>query len=250
MNPYEVLGVDPSTSLEEIKKVYRKLAIENHPDKHGGDDSKMKEINAAWDLIKNPRPSNSSDPDPRSRDHDIFGQFFRQTNPNIAYQYAISLEEAFSGKEDDIEFELPEGGRRKVHVKIPAGVPSGIRMQFHGLGSQRDPNLPPGNLFLQIIIRPHKKFHVHHRDLFQELDIDVLDVMQGSRKKVKCLDGSEINVKIPEGAFTGQQLRCEGKGMPVPGSETKGDMYVVLNLKTPILNNRQKELLEDLRNAK
>src|SRR6266536_4341725 len=54
-NYYEILGVEKSASADEIKRAYRKLAMEHHPDKHGGDDAKFKEIGEAYEILKDPQ---------------------------------------------------------------------------------------------------------------------------------------------------------------------------------------------------
>src|SRR3954469_13577449 len=69
---YEVLGVSKSASADEIKRAYRKLAMEHHPDKHGGDDAKFKEIGEAYETLKDPQ---------KRAGYDQFGQAGAQGNP-------------------------------------------------------------------------------------------------------------------------------------------------------------------------
>jgi len=258
MNPYEVLGVDETATHDEIKAAYRKLATEHHPDKHNGDDSRMKEINAARDLIGTPEARAKFDDSTQTQHspEDIFSFYQRRRgfgsfkqNPNIMYTVVLSLEEILKEKELDFEYALPEGGTSHAKITIPAGIPNGIRMRYSGFGSKMHSDEPPGDLLILIQIKPHKEFEVIGRDLYKKVDLDVLSVMQGTSLKIKCLDTSEISVTIPEGAFSGQRLRCRGKGLPTPGSDSVGDMFLVLDIKTPILNTKQKELLEELRNA-
>ena len=80
-DPYKVLGVSPDASDEEIKKAYRRLAKQYHPDVNPGDEAaarKMQQINAAYEQIKNPEKANPSGTSGGSSSYDPFGGYYRQ----------------------------------------------------------------------------------------------------------------------------------------------------------------------------
>lgn len=125
-NPYEVLGVSQDASEDEIKKAYRKLAHQWHPDKHGGDkgaEEKFKEISEAYQRITNPEQFvQSQGPDMSGFQgfngsdfiNDIFENMFggsvRQTHQasNFQAQLTISFEESCFGCKKTVEFDIPE----------------------------------------------------------------------------------------------------------------------------------------------
>src|SRR6266567_3624167 len=71
-NYYEILGVSKSASADEIKRAYRKLAMQHHPDKHGGDDAQFKELGEAYEVLKDPQ---------KRAGYDQYGQAGAQGNP-------------------------------------------------------------------------------------------------------------------------------------------------------------------------
>jgi DnaJ-class molecular chaperone len=99
MGHYETLGVSKDADLSEIKKAYRRLALETHPDKNNGDDTKFKCIQEAYETLSDPDKRNEYDnPQPEFNPHDIFNSFFGGMRQQSHYQQ--------QPKCDDIHFEL------------------------------------------------------------------------------------------------------------------------------------------------
>lgn len=132
---------------------------------------------------------------------------------------------------------------RKIDIKIPAGIEDGSRLRISGEGEAGLRGGPPGDLYVVIRIRPHKKFQRQGSDLVLEVPISISQAALGIELEVPTLDGSTV-LRIPEGTQHGAVFHLKGHGMPHLRSSRKGDLRVKVKLNVPRrLNPRQKELL-------
>lgn len=132
-----------------------------------------------------------------------------------------------------------------LSVKIPAGVDMGDRIRRSGDGEPGDAGAPPGDLYIQINVKPHPIFEREGTDLFCSVPISVVTAALGGEMEVPTLDG-KANLKIPEATQTGKTFRLRGKGMPSLRGGSKGDLMVTVTVETPVkLTRRQQELLRE-----
>ncbi len=132
---------------------------------------------------------------------------------------------------------------RKIEVKIPAGIEDGSRLRISGEGEAGLRGGPPGDLYVVVRVRPHKKFQRQGSDLVLEVPISISQAALGAEMAVPTLDGNTA-LRIPEGTQHGTTFRLKGYGMPHLRDSGKGDLRVKVKLNVPKrLNSRQKELL-------
>ena len=141
-------------------------------------------------------------------------------------------------------------GRVQKHktlaVKIPAGVDSGDRIRLSGEGEAGEHGGPPGDLYVQIGVRPHPIFERDGQDLFCEVPINVVTAALGGEMEVPTLDG-RVKLKIPAETQSGKLFRLRGKGVRSVRGGQIGDLMCKVQVETPVnLTKRQKELLEEL----
>jgi len=136
---------------------------------------------------------------------------------------------------------------KTLAVKIPAGVDSGDRIRLGGEGEAGRNGGPPGDLYVEVAVRPHAIFERRGADLACEIPIGYVAAALGGEVNVPTLgEQSTLQLKIPEGTQSGKIFRLRGKGIrPVRGG-AQGDLMVHVVVETPVgLNKRQKELLRD-----
>lgn len=139
-------------------------------------------------------------------------------------------------------------GRVKEHkslsVEVPAGVDNGDRIRLSGEGEAGEAAAPPGDLFVQIHVKPHPIFERDNADLYCEVPINIVTAALGGELEVPSL-GGRLNLKIPAGTQTHKLFRMRGKGVkPVRGGPV-GDLICRIVVETPVkLSSEQKELLE------
>jgi molecular chaperone DnaJ len=142
---------------------------------------------------------------------------------------------------------LQESAER-LSVKVPAGVDTGSKLRVAGKGYYGERGGPPGDLFLDITVRPDGVFTREGRNLRRDIGVPFYLAVLGGRVDVETIDG-QVTLTIPAGTQGGQVLRLAGKGVPRPGGGPKdrGDLLVRVNLTIPKnLPRRARELLEEL----
>lgn len=272
---YQTLNLQNTATEAEIKKAYRKLAVENHPDRNKATDAehKMQQINEAYDTLGDTQKKQQYDQIRRGRPwppfgdqqsgewtvytdiggkpggggfENIFSSVFgsrhrRNKNEDLTAKYDISLEEAFRGMNTDVTFQH-QGQPKKIRITIPAGVVSGTRLKFGGQGDHSDIRIPPGDLIIQIRIRPHAVFQRNNNNLYCAVDLNVIDAILGTMIDVTTIDKKVVRVKVPPGTKHDAILRVSGYGMSVNGK--RGILYVQTKLQMPNnLTLEQKDLL-------
>ena len=141
-------------------------------------------------------------------------------------------------------------GRSEKHktlsVKVPAGVDNGDRIRLAGEGEAGPNGGPPGDLYVQISVKPHDIFERDDNNLFCEVPISIVTAALGGELEVPTLDG-RVKLKVPPESQTGKAFRIRGKGVkPVRGGAV-GDLICRVVVETPIkLTVEQKEILEQL----
>ena len=275
MDYYQILGVQPNASPEEIKKAYRKLANKHHPDK-GGDQNKFKEISVAYDTVSDAQRKAEYDMQRQgggreyrfnSNDfqqfQDIFGNGFdpfgHRSNPffgrrvpknrDLNIQCQISLLDSFTGKQLEATYTLPSGKPQNVVINIPAGVEHGATIRYPGLGDDSAPNIPRGNLNVTVVVLPDQNYRRVNDDLYTTVHINPIEAMIGCRKKVKLITGQEMDLEVRAGVESGTEYASGGNGFTNPHNNQKGRFVSVVNIRTPLVTDPEIiALLKDINN--
>ena len=274
---YQTLGVDRNASPEDIKKSFRRLASQHHPDK-GGDTKKFQEIQEAYDTLSDPdKRAQYDNPQPQFPGggffhqqsgfppgfEDIFGQVFSDQHPfgnifgrrqgqpvrnrTLNIQTSITLEEAFNGKEMVANITLPSGRDQILQIKIPAGIQDGNTLRLAGIGDDSIPNAPRGDIHLTVNIQPHNIFHRSGDDLSILLNLNCIDAIVGKTIQVQTIDNKLLELNIKPGMQHGQILSAPGYGMPkMNDSRFRGRFMVQINITVPTdLSEAQKQILRE-----
>ncbi|WP_243091067.1 DnaJ C-terminal domain-containing protein [Thermus neutrinimicus] len=252
---YAILGVPRNATQEEIKRAYKRLARQYHPDvnKSPEAEERFKEINEAYAVLSDPEKRRVYDtygtatppPPPPPGGYDFsgfevedFSDFFQELfggglfggmgrrrprkGRDLRAELPLTLEEAFRGGEKVVEV----GGRR-VSVRIPPGVQEGSLIRLAGLGG---PGEPPGDLLLSVRLVPHPVFRLEGQDLHATLDVPAPIAVVGGKVRAPTLEGP-VEVTIPPKTQAGRRLRLKGKGFP--GPHGRGDLYLEVRVVIP-----------------
>jgi len=140
-------------------------------------------------------------------------------------------------------------GRTKLHktlaVKIPAGVDEGDRVRLSGEGEPGVNGGPPGDLYVQVHIKPHPVFTRDHDDLHCEMPISITAAALGGELTIPTLDGS-AKIRVAAETQTGKTFRLKAKGIKGVRSREPGDLFCHVVVETPVsLTERQRQLLRE-----
>jgi DnaJ-class molecular chaperone len=150
---------------------------------------------------------------------------------------SISLDflDAARGGEHRITVGRPaaDGSLRQDHltVRIPPGVADGGRIRLQGKGGE-SPDGPPGDLYLNVRVRPHPVFRREGRDLHLDLPVAFHEATLGAKVEIPTLDG-RATVTVPPGTHSGRKLRLRGKGVPAPKGGPAGDLIATVQIRVP-----------------
>jgi molecular chaperone DnaJ len=121
--------------------------------------------------------------------------------------------------------------RRKVQVRVPAGIDSGMRLRMEGYGEAGDYGAPNGDLFIEIVVRPHDRFTRHGDNLEVEAGISPAQAAAGSVITIETIDKKEIELTIPPGTQHDTALKIPGEGIRKRGRP--GDLLVRVKVRIP-----------------
>jgi molecular chaperone DnaJ len=134
-----------------------------------------------------------------------------------------------------------------VEVKIPQGINSGQRLRVAGKGGRGANGGPNGDLYLEILVRPHDKFIRDGKNILLEIPVTAVDATLGTTLDVPTING-EVSMKIPAGTQEGTQLRLKGEGVPDSRGGKPGDQLCTVRIKIDKkLTSKEKQLYEQLR---
>lgn len=244
-NYYQTLGVTQTASADEIKRAYRKLASQHHPDK-GGDKHRFQEIQKAYEILSNPQQRAQYD-NPMSQARgfnfnvnggqfdfesifDIFGARFQHPGQQRQKQRAmmslwITLRDAVVGGQRTVSIGTHQG-TQAVEIDIPVGINEGESIQYPGIG--------PGGIDLIITFRihPDPKWARQGLSLHTEHTVSVWDLILGCETPVRDIEGNTISMTIPAGTQPGTVLRLRGRGI-TPKNGPAGDLLVLIQAQIP-----------------
>ncbi|MBA3510298.1 molecular chaperone DnaJ [Sphingomonas sp.] len=138
--------------------------------------------------------------------------------------------------------------RRSLSVKIPAGVDEGTRIRVSGEGEAGVRNAAGGDLYIFVHMKPHGIYAREGTTLVAECPVSFTTAALGGSISLPGLDGTKIDIKIPAGIQSGEQLRQRGSGMSILNGRGRGDLVARVLVETPRrMSAKQKKLLEEFR---
>lgn len=235
---YATLGVSRGASDAEIKRAYRRLASQNHPDK-GGDTARFQEIEEAYRVLSDPSARSEYD-NPRPQAHfgsagfnldeifNMFGTRFQQhaRQPTANLQLWITLQDLASPGPRVIAVSSPYG-QSQIEIQIPAGIRDGDSVRY--------PRVAPGqqDLVITYRVRPDPAWQRDNNHVITERIIDVWQAMLGAQVRVPTLRNTEIELAVPAMTQPGTMLRVRGHGLSGRNGAATGDMLVRVVVRLP-----------------
>jgi len=135
--------------------------------------------------------------------------------------------------------------QRALSVKVPPGVDTGNRIRLDGEGQPGERGGPPGDLYVEIVVKPHPIFVRDGNNLFCEVPISFVTATLGGELEVPTLNG-RVSLKVPPETQSGKLFRLRGKGVRSVRGDGVGDLICKVTIETPVnLGKRQKELLRE-----
>jgi len=275
---YETLGVSKNASEKDLKTAFRKLAAKHHPDA-GGDAEKFKEINEAYNTLKDPQKRQMYDQygtaDPQQMGsnpfgdgnfsftgspedlQDIFGTFFgqgfgqprRRQNRSISINYTIEFKDVFNGVGNTISYKLPSGKQEVIDVRIPAGVKNGDSVRVQGYGDDSIKGMPRGDLIIKVRVRGLANWRREGDDVYTMKELNIFDLLLGTKIPLDTPDNKHITINIPAGTNPGTTLSVTGYGTPNVNTSRRGNLYVTVKGITPKLEQNELEEIRKIKNG-
>jgi len=263
---YKILGLGKSASGDEIKKKYRTLARELHPDKTKGDsalEEKFKAVSEAYDILsdgkkraeydqaremferggmrapqggQNFQGGDFTDMFGGGNPQDIFANLFGgggrrgpRKGQDLQTEATITFKEAAFGTTLELRLSADGGPSQNISARVPAGVNDGAKIRVKGKGSTGEAG--PGDLFILLHVKPHALFSRKGENIAITVPVSFTEAALGADIKVPTLAGDEVTLRLASGTSNGRVLRVKGRGI-VKGSTT-GDLLVTVEVQVP-----------------
>ncbi|CAI8027000.1 Chaperone protein DnaJ [Geodia barretti] len=140
-----------------------------------------------------------------------------------------------------------ERRKRRIEVKIPGGVDSGMQVRLNGEGDVGSDGGGSGNLYVSVNVQEHNLFQRDGTDIVFNLPLNIAEAALGVEKTIPTVDGFDEELKLPQGTQPGAEFRIRNKGVPHLHSNRRGDMRVHVDVRIPSsLSGHQRELMEEL----
>lgn len=204
-DPYDILGVKPTASEDELRRAFRRLAKQYHPDLNPGNaeaEQQFKEVNAAYDLLS----------DPARRARFDRGEIDAEGRETFAHAYADA-----------------RGGARAQGFG-GRGFQAGFHHFTSGGHGSEDMSDLFSHLFGERFGGGGGDFRMRGRDLRHAITVEFLDAANGARRRLALPDGRSLDVTIPAGIADGQTLRLKGQGEPGLGGDVAGDLLLEVHV--------------------
>ena len=275
---YQILGVKKSDDDAAIKKQYRKLARELHPDKTKGDkklEERFKAVSEAYEVLSDAKKRSEYDemrqlyqsggmpqggfggggfPGGGANFQDIFqgqdifstlfgggGRRAPQRGADLQSETSISFRDSIFGKEITLR-----GEKGPITARIPAGIKDGGKIKLKGRG--QDGPAGPGDLYVIVHVTPHPLFTRDGENLKMSLPVSFAEAALGADISVPTLNGEEVKVRLAPGTPNGKVLRVKGRG--ITHNHTTGDLLITIVIQVPQrLDSKAKKALEDFADA-
>jgi molecular chaperone DnaJ len=265
---YKVLGLPKTAQADEIKKKYRTLARELHPDKTKGDsvrEEKFKEVSEAYEILSDVKKRAEYD-EARSlferggfrapqggggqnfqggdfndlfgggNPQDIFANLFGgggrrgpRKGQDLQTEATISFRESVFGTTLELKLTSERGVPQNVSARVPAGVNDGAKIRVKGKGAAGEAGA--GDLFILLHVKPHPIFSRKAENLTIILPVTFTEAALGADIKVPTLSGEDVTVRLAPGTSNGRVLRVKGRG--ITKGSTTGDLLVTVEVQVP-----------------
>ena len=279
---YKVLGVAKDVSEAELKKVYRKLSRQYHPDTNPGDakaEAKFKEISEAYSVLSDKDQRAEYDQmramGPGARAgfggaggfpggfpgganfggggfEDVFSNLFgggggfggpRGPQRGADLTTTQTLDFIDGVKGTSIKLNLRSGGEATT-IKIPAGVQDGQKIKIAGKGQASPNGGPAGDLIITVTVKPHPVFTRDGNNLRVTVPVTFAEAVLGATIQVPTLGGEPVKLKVAPGTPNGRVLRVKGRG--VVTAKAEGDLLATVDIAVPShVSDKAKKALEE-----
>ena len=273
---YTILGVKKSDTDAVIKKQYRKLSKELHPDATKGDkklEERFKEVSEAYEVLSDPKKRAEYNEmrdlyksggmrggsmggaggfqgggfqdvfggggDPQDIFSTLFGGGRRgpSKGADLQTEATISFRDSINGSEINLRLD-----RETITTRVPAGVKDGSKIKLKGRGAPGEAG--PGDLFVIIHVTKHPVFTRDEENLLMTLPVTFAEAALGADIAVPTIDGEEVKVRLAPGTPNGKILRVKGRG--ITRNHHTGDLLITIEVVVPQrVDGKAKKALED-----
>lgn len=269
---YKVLGVSKDVPQADLKKIYRKLARENHPDSNPGDakaEARFKDISEAYSVLSDVEQRKEYDAvramgsgarfsagqsQSGGGFEDVFGGLFgggRQSGfggfggfdfgPQRGQDLRTTVNINFIDSIQGTTTKLDVNGKSTT-VKIPAGIEDGQKIKLAGSGQPSPNGGPSGDLLISVRVKKHPVFTRDGLNIRVEVPITFVEASLGANIEVPTLGGPPVKLRVPAGTPSGRTLRVKGMGVQ---RATPGDLLASIQIAVPQrLDDKAKKALE------
>lgn len=247
---YQILGVNRNASEQDIKKAYRKLAGEHHPDR-GGDADKFKAVQEAYDVLSDKSKRSAYDSPHgfytnRNNFDDLVNRYFKDFNVHVDMRQQmrdtrmvlrIDLDDVASGGPRLVSVNTRTGST-PIEIDVPQGVLDGETVRYPKMINNQD-------LVVEFRINPHQEWRREGLDMWCEKQLNFWELVVGTEVIVKDILGRSVNLKVPAKTKPDSSLRLKGRGLQRPG-HNPGDIFVKIRATLP--DNIPDDIVDILRN--
>ena len=259
---YQILGVTKSADATAIKKQYRKLARELHPDKTKGDkklEDRFKAVSEAYDILSDDKKRREYDDareayksgrinpnmqggqgfnggdftDMFGPGADIFSTLFggarQRHGADLQTEASILFKDSIYGTELNLRLQPQGSAAINITTRVPAGIKDGAKIKIKGRGAPGAAG--PGDLYVTVHVTPHPIFSRKDENIHLSLPVTFAEAALGADIKVPTLQGDEVTVRIAPGTPSGRTLRVKGRG--VKKGSTTGDLMITIDVRVP-----------------
>ena len=277
---YQILGVAGNADAAAIKKQYRKLARELHPDKTKGDkklEDRFKAVSEAYDILSDSKKRREYD-DARQAfksgrvppgfngggqgfnggdfsdlfgpSGDIFSTLFggarQRHGADLQTEASISFKDSIYGTELNLRLSPSGSAPTSITTRVPAGIKDGAKIKIKGRGAPGAAG--PGDLYVLVHVTPHPIFSRKDENIHLTLPITFSEAALGADISIPTVDGDEVTVRIAPGTPSGRTLRVKGRG--VKKGSSVGDLMITLDVRIPQrVDGEAKRAIEEFANA-
>ena len=279
---YQILGVTKSADTAAIKKQYRKLARELHPDKTKGDkklEDRFKAVSEAYDILGDDKKRREYDDareafksgrippnmqggqggqgfnggdftDMFGPGGDIFSTLFggarQRHGADLQTETSILFKDSIYGTELSLRLQPQGSAAMNITTRVPAGIKDGAKIKIKGRGAPGAAG--PGDLYVTVHVTPHPVFSRKDENIHLTLPVTFAEAALGADIKVPTLEGDEVTVRIAPGTPSGRTLRVKGRGVK-KGSHA-GDLMITIDVRVPQrVEGAAKKAIEEFANA-
>lgn len=235
-DPYQTLGVDRGASAEDVKRAYRRLAAQHHPDR-GGDTARFQEIQQAYDAITNPQPQGPAQGSAHPFNNgfgfnfqfddffNMFQQHAQSRRNHIRISLWIDLRDVAVGGSRAVSV-ATQHGAQTIEIEVPLGINDGDHVQYQGLG-------PGGmDLVVEFRVKPSAEWQRQGLTLLCERSVMVWDLICGTVLRLTDISGQRLDATVPAMTQPGTVLRLRGRGLRNRDGD-HGDVLIRIDARLP-----------------